>query len=188
MVMRLFVGVPIPQAMAEAVGEVCQTWARKLRSRVAWVRPALMHVTLKFLGEVPPAQVPATQSALEALAAPAFSLAPQGAGFFPSAARPRVFWLGFGEGAPELRNLAQGLEAALEPLGFAPETRPFTGHVTLARIKDAAPGDPWLQAAQAVAALQLPVFAVDRMVLWQSILGPQGPRYQPVREYLLSRG
>lgn len=185
--MRLFVGVPIPQTMAQALEEACRKQATKLRSSVAWIRSSLMHVTLKFLGEVPEPKAADLANALRGLPVPAFSLMPQGAGFFPLATRPRVFWLGFGAGASMLTGLAQTVEAAVHPLGFSPEGRPFTGHLTLARIKAAVPGDPWPQLAQEIAALRLPAFVVDRLVLWQSILGPQGACYLPLYEFSLLR-
>lgn len=186
--MRLFVGVPIPQSLAAALGAACQRLAPRLRSSVTWVRPSLMHLTLKFLGETPEERVPAITAALGGLHARPFTLTPQGAGCFPSFSRPRVLWLGFAQGSAELQGLASAVEAALQPLGFPPEERPFTAHLTLGRVKQAAPGDPWPDVLRELARTPAQPFPVERCVLWQSILGPQGPRYVAVAACALEEG
>lgn len=100
---------------------------------VRWVRDDGLHATLKFLGSVEQGLLEAIRRALGAVAerfAP-FELAVAGLGVFPSLRRPRVVWVGLG--GRRLAELAAAVERALEPLGWAPEGRPFRAHITLGR-------------------------------------------------------
>ncbi len=185
--MRLFIGIPIPHDLAKGLAGTCQRVAPRLRSRITWVSPPLLHITLQFLGEVAESQLPAITAALRSITMDPFVLTPHGAGFFPGPSRPRVLWIGFAQGSNELGQLALAVHDALLPLGFVPD-RPFAAHLTLARIKSATPGDPWAEIAHVLAQVPAPAFTVDRMVLWQSVLTPQGPRYVPIVEHPLSAG
>jgi 2'-5' RNA ligase len=104
---------------------------------VRWVRPAGIHLTLKFLGEVPVGQVDAIAAAMREACAPhgPFRLSIQGLGCFPNARRPRVVWVGVDEPTGVLIALQRDVERALRPLGFRPEGRQFSPHLTLARVK-----------------------------------------------------
>jgi 2'-5' RNA ligase len=110
---------------------------RPLAGDVAWVGRDNLHLTLKFLGGVDAARLDAVTAALQdALAArPAFRLTLGGLGAFPSATRPRVLWAGVGEGAGAAVELADRVDGALVPLGFAREMRAFSAHVTLGRVR-----------------------------------------------------
>lgn len=103
---------------------------------VVAVRPDKLHVTLKFLGETPSELCEDVQRQVVSTVAgqQAMNFRVQGLGAFPTPQRPSVIWAGLLEAAP-LVAVAERLEAALEPLGFARESRPFHPHLTLARIK-----------------------------------------------------
>src|SRR5262249_42877826 len=107
------------------------------RADVRWVDPAGMHLTLKFLGEVDAARVPDVEAALADVARRHAPLARAAGGLagFPGATRPRVVFAGIAGGLRELGLLAADVERACEALGFAPEARPFRGHVTLGRVR-----------------------------------------------------
>jgi 2'-5' RNA ligase len=179
--MRLFIGIPLPGEYARIIGALQTAWKARLASRVSWVRPELAHVTLKFLGEVEERRVADIVRAMRAARWKGFALRGGAGGFFPSRGAPRVAWLGFGSGAPECGRCFGALDQELATVGFDLEARPFVPHVTVARIKDAARGDDWAALA-ADLTRDWPVFSVDRVVLWQSILHPSGPRYQMVAE------
>lgn len=102
--------------------------------RVRWVRDDGLHVTVKFLGSVTPTRLDAVREALVPVVAAfaPFGVSVHGLGVFPSPRRPRVVWAGLQ--SDRLPRLAEAVERALEPLGFAPEGRPFRAHVTLGRI------------------------------------------------------
>jgi len=183
--MRLFVGLAIPEEYSRTIGEVQGEWRRRLRSRVSWVRPELAHVTLKFLGETDVARVKDIARAMRAAAAGSFAMQGGSGGFFPSRGAPRVVWLGFADGAAECGKYFVGLDRELEKAGFAPETRPFAPHVTVARVKEAVRGDDWAGLAAALTR-DWSAFRVDRAVLWQSVLLASGPQYRPLEEISLA--
>ena len=105
---------------------------------IAWVAPENFHITVKFLGGIDEARVPAVIAALHTAAAgrPAFDVEIRSLGAFPSPARPRVLWAGVAEGGEPLGALAAAVEDALAPLGFEREARAFAAHVTLARVRE----------------------------------------------------
>lgn len=106
-------------------------------------------------------------------------------GFFPPRGAPRVVWLGFDRGAAECGAYFGALDAALGGTGFPAETRPFSPHVTVARVRKAVRGDDWAGLARDLT-LDWPVFRVFTAVLWQSVLRPSGPEYRRIREVDLS--
>jgi len=110
---------------------------RALARDVAWVGRDNVHLTLKFLGGVEASRLDAVAAALRAAVAEraAFHLVLRGLGAFPSAGRPRVLWAGVGEGAAAMGDLAGRVDAALAPLGFPRELRPFAAHATLGRVR-----------------------------------------------------
>jgi 2'-5' RNA ligase len=174
---RTFVAVLLPEGLRRRIHEA----AAPLRAEVdgvSWVREENLHVTLRFLGGVAPGALEGIAAALaEACAAvPAFTVAVEGLGGFPSARVPRVLWAGVGPGAGPLMHLHGRVEAALARCGIAPEARPFHPHVTLGRARDPRrpprlPPDP----AGSLAALG--TTRVEAVDLVRSQLHPAGARY-----------
>ncbi len=185
MTVRAFLGLPLPEAYQQELERLRKRWQYRLRSRLTWTRPGNWHITLKFLGDTQEAAVPRIQEALECIRWEAFSLKGASGGFFPPAPankppRPRVVWVGLGQGARETAQLAGAVETALAPLGIPAEDREFRAHLTLARVKQAVADDAWGALLQELHALEWPVCAMDRFVLWKSVLGPGGPAYTPL--------
>ncbi len=154
---------------------------------VRWVDPGGIHLTLKFLGAVPAAQLPELTARLTAeLAGQAsFRLAIGGLGVFPNQRRPRVVWLALAGNLSVLQQAQERVEVATEPLGYPREKRPFSPHLTLGRVRETAPPDQ-LAAIGSLAA-QWPVdqsapFAVTTASLMESHLSPSGARYTPLAE------
>ena len=175
--LRAFVAVELPQDLLTAL-EAVQTELRQ-RLRARWVRPGSMHLTLKFLGDIPAAQVASVAAAVQAATGghTRFSLAATGIGVFPSLRRPRVIWAGFSGQTGLLSDLQRSLEESLAALGFPPEERPFRGHLTIGRFSE--PVDPG-RMAEVVNSFDARVFgelAVRELVLFQSDLQPKGPVY-----------
>lgn len=150
---------------------------RPLARDVAWVARDNVHLTLKFLGNVPTARLGAVEHALAVVAAsqPAFDLVVEGLGAFPSRTRPRVLWAGVSAGAAELTALAARLDEALAGLGFARETRPFAAHATLGRVREPR-RQPRLAAALDVSD-DFGRQRVSHVSLMRSQLSPRGARY-----------
>ncbi|RJP82818.1 MAG: RNA 2',3'-cyclic phosphodiesterase [Candidatus Zixiibacteriota bacterium] len=179
--MRTFIALELSREVQEALARTQQT-LRTLVPRARWTKPEGTHLTLKFLGEITPHQVSPLQAALDAVAArhQSFPLATAGGGAFPRLSAPRVLWLGL-QPEERLMRLAREVEAAISPLGFPSEVRPFQGHLTLARLE----GEPWppdlrqryLTLTGAMAGVS---WMVDRVVLFRSELRPGGAIYSPV--------
>ena len=178
---RAFIAIPLPTTFRQDLAELRQQLERLAPDGVRWVAPQNIHLTLKFLGDTPRAQLSAVEGALsrvvegEAL----FSLHSQGLGAFPSWRSPRVIWAGL-EDHPALMRLQQEVELALAELGFRVEERPFTAHLTLGRVSRPLPQvqrERLASFAQDLASGSLGSVPVDQVCLFQSQLRPTGPVY-----------
>jgi RNA 2',3'-cyclic 3'-phosphodiesterase len=149
---------------------------RPLAQDVAWVARDNLHLTLKFLGGVEPGRLDAVTAALAQVghSRSPFELGVRDLGAFPSRSRPRVLWAGIDEGAGPAATLAGAVDDALAALGFERETRAFSAHVTLGRVRSRRP-DPRLADA-----LQGDVYGrqrVEHLSLMRSELSPRGARH-----------
>lgn len=135
---RLFIAIELPASLREQIAEVIDTMRARGLGNLRWVRPDAMHLTIKFLGETPEAQVPGIVGVMRKAASGVrpFTLSVAGAGAFPNLRAPRILWLGVDGDTASLRTLHEALEGSLEGAGFPRETRTFTPHLTLARISD----------------------------------------------------
>jgi 2'-5' RNA ligase len=199
---RLFIAVPLGDGAREAVARLMTGLgapadggrspdpAAPPAARLRWVRSANLHLTLRFLGATAAASIPALEAAVDRTArgwAP-FEARLAGAGAFPSPARPRAVFLRVGEGAASLGALADRLAAELAAAGWPPAERPFAAHLTLAR-SDGVPGASEAVEALAAAASSLAAaWTVDRIVLFESLLGGGPARYVPLRIAFLDGG
>lgn len=185
--MRLFVALDLPAEVRGALGAFIGRLAPLCRG-ARWVRPESLHVTLKFIGEASEENVGRIRDALGRIPAMApVRMRFRGAGFFPDARRPRVFWAGI-EAGPELAALAAAVEAALEPLGIPRERREFRPHLTLARLKS----DGGLAALREELAragdLEFGAATADAFYLYQSLLRPSGAEYVRQASFPLAGG
>lgn len=143
--MRLFIGIELSDDFkARAAAEATRVRERVVRAapkaRVRWVEPANLHITIWFLGEVREPRAEAVVAALkEPLDAPLFTLRVGGAGAFPPSGPPRAIWLGLAAGREGLAAIHDQLTPRLGPLGFEPEKRHYSPHLTIARVKDIRP-------------------------------------------------
>jgi 2'-5' RNA ligase len=182
--MRLFVALEIPEAVQRELARRVAALRERL-PRARWVEPEKIHLTLLFLGQTPDDQVPNLSAKLrEAFAKHApMTLRLSGGGTFPPKRPARVAWVGM-EAPEELAAVqADAVAAAVEAVGFEPEKRPFTPHVTLARCEPNWPRDAAEKFAAAFPAEIGPLFRVDRGVLMESKLSPKGARYSVVESF-----
>lgn len=174
--MRLFVALPVPDRERDALAGLLAGW-RPLDWPVRWVRRESIHLTLRFLGELPGESLPGLCTALDASAADTgrVELVPRGVEFYPSR-RPRVLWVAL-EPVPALELLAHRVERALEHLpGVRPVDGPFRPHITLGRV--ARDGRVPAEVHRRVAGAALPgAFLAERLVLYESELDGGAPRY-----------
>lgn len=183
--LRLFIAVeldPEIRGRLAAIHEGLPAWT------VRWVRPENLHLTLKFLGEVPQERIPQIREALDrvALQHPPLELVLEGVGAFPDFKRPAVLWVGVSSGQEALRRLARHLERELGGLGFPPGGRDFVGHVTLGRVTP--PGRASLpeQAVRDRASGPLGTGRVAEFCLFRSQLRPAGPVYSVLHRFPLA--
>jgi RNA 2',3'-cyclic 3'-phosphodiesterase len=188
LLVRLFFSVPLEEKARAAAAAVLRSMRRAAgdEAPLSWTRDEQLHFTIAFLGEMPEDALPRLRAAAEPCAQlRAFSLELRGAGAFPNPRRPRVLWLGTGEGALQLEQLAGRLCTGLREGGFTLEERPFRGHLTAARVR---PGGERAasRALQAVPPEAITKFEVDRVCLMQSQLSPHGAKHTLVHETRLS--
>ncbi|MEE8219131.1 MAG: RNA 2',3'-cyclic phosphodiesterase [bacterium] len=183
---RAFIAVDVPPPVQEALGEL-QRAMEEAGLKARWIRPQDVHVTLAFLGNVPAEQVPELRAAMEEAAQGAGPMEVRvgGVGAFPNERWPRVIWVGFEEPTGGLAALHKRLEAALVPLGYEPEDRPFRPHLTVARIKVPARAGRVVHALEAHKDVDFGKITIDRIVLYQSTLKPTGPAYTVLEEVAL---
>jgi 2'-5' RNA ligase len=179
---RVFVALDIPEAVRAAISDLAVR-LRPVCRNARWVRIESAHVTLKFIGEVPPEKV----EAIKAVLAPIRLHSPiemkfRNVGFFPDERRPRVFWAGIEAGA-ELGELAVAAETALEPLGIAREQRAFSPHLTLARFESPHRLDRLQDAIAAAGPLEFGRTVAKEFHLYQSVLKRGGAEYTRLATY-----
>ncbi len=147
-----------------------------------------LHFTLKFFEELPETKRPAAESAAAKAAAGSapFSLALAGLGTFPPRGPARVLWIGCRGGSAALVALASAVERELALAGFPPEARPFSAHLTLARVRDARGGRAAAELASESAEFDGGILGVREVVLFGSVLGPAGALHTPLARFPLA--
>jgi 2'-5' RNA ligase len=137
---RSFIAIELPQEVRRALGAIQEQLKLVSPPVVKWVDPAGIHLTLKFLGYAPAGQVAAITRVMAGAVAgeSPFCLEVSGLGVFPSPKRVQVAWVGLAGDIESLCRLQGRIESGLVPLGFEPESRAFTAHLTLARVREQA--------------------------------------------------
>lgn len=190
--MRLFVGVEVNDEVRAQAESVAVALRRRLDTRIdaRWVPLENLHLTVRFVGHVADDRVDAVLAALEApLATRPFDIELAGCGRFPPRGAPRVLWIALARGLPALTELHQQFDDRLLGFGYAPEDRPFSAHLTLARIKEARGADARLvDEAFAHVVSGSVVQTIERVTVFESRLSPKGPHYSPLRRIGLQTG
>lgn len=161
----------------------------KSPSGLRWVKTDQIHLTLKFLGDINQIQAQAVSQAISHVAEKnhPFSLHVGGTGAFPNWRNPRTLWIGLNK-SNELDVLFQQVDTALGSLGFTPEGKPFSPHLTLCRVSDSV--DPRMVQPLQKEFIAFPISSlspwhVNEVVLFKSILQPGGPIYTPISRHTL---
>jgi 2'-5' RNA ligase len=137
---RSFIAIELPEEAKKGLARLRKELERDGHKFVKWVAPGGVHLTLKFLSNIPSKRVTEITEAIEEAAGgiSPFHLEISGLGAFPSLRQVRVFWVGISGELDKLSRLQQSIDSALAALGFAKEERPFVPHLTLARIREGA--------------------------------------------------
>jgi len=181
--LRLFVACELPGEAKESLATVQRLLQERGAEGLRWVRPEGIHLTLKFLGQVPARRLKAIEEALARAVREPFRLSVRlgRLGSFGGSTGLRVVWVGLEGEVEALARLAARVEGALEPMGFPRERRPFAAHLTLARVKEGASPQDRRRLFELVRSLELPPLpgvTLETVSLIQSTLEPGGARYQ----------
>jgi 2'-5' RNA ligase len=186
--LRLFVAVDLPEEVREALRDLQADLRARNLGDLRWARPEGIHLTLKFLGDTPAERVPAIRQALKApaAAAPPLRLALGDVGTVGNR-RPRVVWQDVVGDVGPLKELREAVEALFVGMGFPPEEREYSPHLTLARVPQPPPHgtDERIQAALAAVTPPRAEFEVTEFVLMRSILDRTGAVYQRLAAFPL---
>ena len=179
---RTFIAIEMPAEIKESLSSLLTKLQPAKHPYVKWVPAEGIHLTLKFLGNIYPNQVPGLTEAINSAASgvTTFQLKLGGTGAFPNLQRPRVIWVSLTGDINRVKLLQQDIDVALSHLGFAREKRPFTPHLTLGRLKDRATPVDKSRIGNLVASTELggvPTMTVTEVSLMRSILKPTGAEY-----------
>jgi 2'-5' RNA ligase len=171
---RAFVAVELPEEHRVALADFVDRW-RGSEENVRWVPAENLHLTLRFLGNVPRSEIEPLTRMLEEELAPleAFELVYGKPGSFPSRGAPRILWIGLEGNLEALRGLHQAVERCVTQLGFASEEERFSPHVTVGRLRP----NRRISLTTAPALKEMPAFTVQAASLMVSKLMPQGAQY-----------
>lgn len=189
--MRAFLAMELPEPVRSALDdEVCRL--KSFGARASWVPSVQMHLTLRFLGDVSPAQRTALGPKLAQICADyaTVRLAVEGLGGFPSLKRPVVIWAGVRLIAGELHAMQRAMEEAARAAGLVPEEKPFHPHVTLARIRDLRASSGLVSRLSDCTGEPVRAFGdefeVKTVALFESTLKPGGPVHTRLEEFRLA--
>jgi len=146
------------------------------------VEPQNIHITMRFLGDIKPTMVDSVHEAMNKVSFSAFNCKIHGLGAFPDMRYARVIWAGIREGADELKSVFNQLEPNLRQLGFRPDPKGFSPHLTLARVKTGRNKAELANCVQELADYDFGVVRADCLRLKKSVLTPKGPVYSTLRE------
>ncbi|MBI2859632.1 MAG: RNA 2',3'-cyclic phosphodiesterase [Chloroflexi bacterium] len=186
---RVFVAVELPEELKDKLASIRQELEGHGGEVVRWVDRGSIHLTLKFIGEIPPGAIPEIKSGMEEACkdAVAFPIVTGKIGFFPDAGRPRVFWISLEGNKEALLKLQENVELVMEAIGYQREPRGFSAHLTLARFKDyveAGKKAMFVQVAERLAVPQCTI-SVNGISLMRSTLGPNGAKYSRLAFFAL---
>lgn len=196
---RSFVAIELPETVKKELARTQEAIRKQVAASAAgeraldsvkWVEPDSIHLTLKFLGSVPAASMPSVEAAVRRAAqvAKPFDLALNGVGVFPGWSRPRVLWVGVDGALSSLGQLQSAVEEEMASLGFPKETRAFSPHFTLARVRETASPEERRAIGEAVRRVPGPQsqrFEVAELSLMRSELSPRGARYTRIAAFPL---
>ena len=143
-VIRAFIAVDLPSDLRERLADICDDLSEQMGEvPVRWVSAEKLHLTLKFLGDVSKKNVGVLKDILrgETVDREPFAMSLGGLGAFPKIRRPRVIWVGV-EAPPELKALQRGIDKQTARVGYPPDRRPFSPHITIGRVsRNASPAE-----------------------------------------------
>jgi len=141
-----------------------------------------IHVTMRFLGDIHPNVVEKIHGEMKQVAFSPFDVEIRGAGAFPNTKNARVVWAGIQQGADELRNVFNQLEPRLRNLGSRPDSKGFSPHMTIARVRTGRNKSELARCLDELADHEFGILRADCLKLKKSLLTPRGPIYSTLKE------
>jgi 2'-5' RNA ligase len=187
---RCFIAIELPDEIKAGLKSIQAQLKSGSQTSVKWVDPYGIHLTLKFLGNVAVDRMGEITGAMgeTVQGVSPFQLEVKDLGVFPNLRRVQVVWVGVSGEVDKLARLQQRLESVLAGLGFAPEGRRFTPHLTLARVRDQASPDERQRLGQLIADTRFEAdytFPVDAISLIRSQLSREGAIYSRISSVAL---
>jgi RNA 2',3'-cyclic 3'-phosphodiesterase len=176
-VIRAFIAIELDRQIIDNISRAIDDLKPRIPA-IRWLAKTNLHLTVKFLGDVEGAQIDSICAALrDALRLfPRCTINAKGLGVFPDLRRPKILWVGLT--GNELAELAAKVESALVPLGFAPEKRSYTPHLTIGRWRQFdRPPRTLEQDLEFWRGFQFGACVVGQIILFQSVLKPAGATY-----------
>ena len=179
---RSFIAIPVPSQEIEALEQAVKGLDEEIGRQVRWVRSEGIHLTLKFMGDIPAATVDRVLEALPPVTSgfSPFELSISGLGAFPNSRRPRVLWARLDGGLKSLSKLQLAVDEAVGKLGLPKDQRPFSPHLTLGRVRRGA-AEGHLQKIGAVMSSteirSVSAWPADTVNLMRTELDPAGSRH-----------
>lgn len=189
--MRAFFAVNLPGEIPARIADRLRPLHAQLKGEpIRWVRPEILHLTLRFLGETSDDRLDSVAVAARTASSswPAFRLELGRPGCFPDSRRPRVLWISADDPTGAVERIATDLEQIARSAGFEAERRGFTPHLTVARFRDGLSPEGQAALASALASevdLNLGAASIEVVHLMRSTLRPTGPEYTPISAYQL---
>ena len=146
------------------------------------VKPQNIHITMRFLGDIHPTMIDAIHEEMEKVSFTPFDVELKGLGVFPNVKYLRVVWAGIRKGADELGNVFDQLEPHLRKLGFKPDLKGFSPHLTIARVRTGRNRAELIRCVEELADYEFGVLRADCLRLKKSVLTPKGPIYSTLKE------
>ena len=178
---RTFIAIEIPSRIRERIAQL-QERLLAVDCQASWVKPANIHLTLKFLGDISRVRMSDVISGVEragAAGAP-FELEIEGCGCFPSPRNPRVFWIGLHEDETNsLAKLYAAIESEMARSGFTRDKKPFSPHLTIARLRSPRNARVLAEQLQSIG-FEAERFTTRDVIVMKSDLNPSGSIYTPL--------
>ena len=181
---RVFIAVPVPEEIKNNIANSQEILKQKFdNDKIKWVKANLMHITIKFLGDIETAMIPDMKKMVQKSIADAnrFKLSVKKIGVFPGIRKPRIIWAGIEQDVGKLVDIHEKINENINVLGFKKESKGLTPHITLARVKHKPINSKILkQVIEESQRLFLGEFQVNNIILYKSELYPTGPLYTPL--------
>lgn len=181
---RAFIALDISEEIRKELTLVQSQLKTKLKDGISWVKPENIHISLRFLGDIRQEDIIKINEIITSLAqeTKSFEISLGELGVFANINNPRVIWVGIQKGKDTTKLLQRHLEEKLKTLGFEPERQTFHPHLTLTRIKYLKDKTVLEQCLRIISPDNRLSCLIDKIILFQSTLSPQGSIYTKIFE------